>query len=326
MQDDSTPPSTALKLPEGNRQASSRASTHGGVFDVYEFGISFVDQMSAMRGYASSGGWVGLFTVGFGLYISFFVMGFSWVTVLELVLLLIVLALIQSDWVGYRAEPVLFDCRARKVHIFKSIGLPWWQWCWNIFARPRCEVQSYDWGCVSAEVVCYTIFTGQVPRREASLVLTISDRPGSPVEIQRVGVGPSFGFGNQSGPVERWEYIRRMMEGSGPVWTSGESRYQDFAVSLGEALTIAQPLIGPGSHQYWKKGPAMWLLGTISLIALPLTAYIGLNRYVSYRLQRKPQWPVEVLQSVGAGPFTDATLRERLSLEKPGAGGTKRRR
>lgn len=59
--------------------------------DVYEHGISFVDQMSAMRGYAGSAGWVGLFTVGFGLYISIFVMGFSWVAVLELVLLVIVL-------------------------------------------------------------------------------------------------------------------------------------------------------------------------------------------------------------------------------------------
>ncbi|AWH46190.1 hypothetical protein C1926_14720 [Stenotrophomonas sp. ZAC14A_NAIMI4_1] len=101
-------------------------------------------------------------------------------------------------------------------------------------------------------------------------------------------------------------------------------RYQDFAVTLGEALTIAQPLIGPGFHQYWKKGPAMWLLGTLGLIALPLTAFIGLNRYVSYRLQRKPRWPAEILRSVGAGPFTDAILRERLSLEKPAATGKKR--
>ena len=68
----------------------------------------------------------------------------------------------------------------------------------------------------------------------------------------------------------------------------------------------------------------MWLLGTISLIALPLTAYIGLNRYISYRLQRKPRWPVEVLHSVGAGPFTDAVLRQQLSLEKPAGTGKKR--
>ena len=324
MQDDSTAPSTALKLPVKSYQASPRSFTHGGVMDVYEHGISFVDQMSAMRGYASSCGWVGVFSSALGLYISFFVTGVSWVTILQFALLFVFLLFVQTDWVGYRAEPVLFDRPARKVHVFKSLGLPWWQWGWNVFGRPRCEVQSYDWDCVSAEVVSYTIFTGQVPRREASLVLTISDRPGSPVEIQRVGVGPSFGFGNQPGPVERWEYIRRMMEGVGPVWTPGESRYQDFAVSLGEALTIAQPLIGPGSHQYWKKGPAMWLLGTISLIALPLTAYIGLNRYISYRLQRKPRWPAEVLHSVGAGPFTDAVLRQRLSLEKPAGTGKKR--
>ena len=292
--------------------------------DVYEHGISFVDQMSAMRGYASSCGWVGVFSSALGLYISFFVTGLSWVTILQFALLFVFLLFVQTDWVGYRAEPVLFDQAARKVHVFKSLGLPWWQWGWNVFGRPRCEVQSYDWDCAGAEIVSYTIFTGQVPRREASLVLTIADRPGSPVEIHRVGVGPSFGFGNQSGPVERWEYIRRMMEGVGPVWTPGDSRYQDFGVSLGEALTIAQPLIGPGSRQYWKKGPAMWLLGAISLIALPLTAYIGLNRYISYRLQRKPRWPVEVLQSVGAGPFTDAVLRQRLSLEKPAGTGKKR--
>ncbi|GEM_PF-1034909 len=324
MQHDVTTSSPPLKLPERNRQASRRAFTHGGVLDVYENGISFVDQMSAMRGYASSCGWVGVFSAVLGLYISFFITGVSWVTVLQFVLLFVFLFFVQIDWVGYRAEPVLFDQPARKVHVFKSLGLPWWQWGWNVFGRPRCEVQSYNWDCVSAEVVSYTIFTGQVPRREASLVLTITDRPGGSVEIQRVGVGPSFGFGNPSGPVERWEYIRRMMEGVGPVWTPGESRYQDFGVSLGEALTIAQPLIGPGSRQHWKKGPAMWLLGTISLIALPLTAYIGLNRYISYRLQRKPRWPAEVLQSVGAGPFTDAVLRQRLSLEKPAVTGKRR--
>jgi len=326
MQHDSTTSSPALRLPERNRQASPRASTYGGVLDVYEYGISFVDQMSAMRGYASSCGWVGVLTTIFGLYVSFFVTGFSWVTILQFVLLFVFLLFVQIDWVGYRAEPVLFDCRARKVHVFKSVGLPWWQWGWNIFGRPRCEVQSFDWDCVRAEVVSYTIFTGQVPRRESSLVLTISDRPGSTLEIQRVGVGPSFGYGNTFGAAERWEFIRRMMEGVGPVWTAGESRYQDFAVSLGEALTIAQPLIGPGSRQYWKKGPAMWLLGTLSLIALPLTAYIGLNRYLSYRLQRRPRWPAEIQQSVGAGPFTDAILRERLSIGKPTAAGRTRRR
>ncbi|WP_430543710.1 DUF6708 domain-containing protein [Stenotrophomonas maltophilia] len=187
-------------------------------------------------------------------------------------------------------------------------------------------MQSFDWDCVRAEVVTYTVFTGQVPRRESSLVLAISDLPGGALEVQRVGVGPSFGYGNSTGAVERWEFVRRMMEGVGPVWSSSEARYQDFAVSLGEALTVAQPLIGPGSRQYWKKGLAMWLLGAVGLIALPLTAYIGLNRYLSYRLQRKPRWPPNVLNSVGAAPFTDAVLRGRLSIEKPKEAGRKRRR
>lgn len=326
MQGESAASSTVLKLPERERQASSRPSTQGGVLEVYAHGLAFVDQVSAMRGYLSSCGWIGAFGVSIGLYVSFFVTRVSWVTFLEFALLFVFLMFIQSDWVGYRGEPVLFDQRGKRVHVFKSLGLPWWQWGWNLFGSPRCEVQSYDWACVRAEVVSYTIFTGQVPRRESSLVLVISDGPAGSVEVQRVGVGPSFGPGNTSGPIDRWEFIRRMMQGSGPVWTPAEVCYQDFGVGLAEALTIAQPLIGPGSGQYWRKGPVMWLLGTISLVALPLTAYIGLNRYVSYRLQRRPEWPLEVKHSLGQGPFSEAALRERAASADSRASRVERRR
>lgn len=215
----------------------------------------------------------------------------------------------QSDFVGFRYEPVLFDRAAGKVHIFKSLGLPWWQWGWNMFGKPRSEVQSFDWNCVDAEVYSFTIFTGQVPRRESTLILSIKDAPGSSREIQRVGVGPTFAYGDVVGPMERWEYVRQFMQGEGPVWARGETRFQDFGVTFWESLTLAQPLVGPGCGVHWRKGPLMWVFGLVFLIFMPLTAYFGLVRYASYRLKRKPTWPSDVQASIGRGPLSDAALQ-----------------
>lgn len=293
-----------MRLPSRADQVSAIAATHGAVIEVYENGLSFVDQVSVMRGYLSSGGFLGLVGAALGVHVTI-QLGASWLLLVQLFLAFIALLFIQVDWVGYRYEPVLFDRSSAKVHIFKSLGLPWWQWGWNIFGRPKSEVQSFDWGCVEAEVVSFTIFTGQIPRRECSLVLSIKNEPGGDVEIQRVGVGPTFGYGDTSGAIERWEYVRRLMEKQGPVWVPGEYRFKDFGTGFWESLTMGQPLIGPGCGMNWRKGPLIWMLGVIALIAFPLTAYAGLCRYASYRFKRTPVWPRSIKRSVGAGPFDD---------------------
>lgn len=95
----------------------------------------------------------------------------------------------------------------------------------------------------------------------------------------------------------------------GPAWAPGEVRYKDFGVTFWESLTLMQPLIGPGSSKYWAKGPLMWIGGAVCLIAFPLSAYIGLNRYLSFRLKRAPKWPDDIRASIGAGPFDDARLK-----------------
>jgi len=306
MNIDESSRTSIMHLPSRTKEASAIATTHGAVIEVYENGLSFVDQVGLMRGYLSSGGFLGLVGVALGVYVSV-KLGASWLLLFQLFLLYIALLFIQIDWVGYRYEPVLFDRSSAKVHIFKSMGLPWWQWGWNIFGRPKSEVQSFDWDCVEAEVVSFTIFTGQIPRRECSLVLSIKNEPGGAVEIQRVGVGPTFAYGDTSGAIERWEYIRRLMERCGPVWTPDEYRFRDFGTGFWESVTIGQPLIGPGCGANWRKGPLVWMLGLLALIAFPITAYAGMCRYISFRLKRRPRWPESVKLSVGAGPFDDAT-------------------
>jgi len=310
--------SFTLVMPPKTESASSRACSHGGVLSVYERGLSFVDQMGVLRGYLSSLGALGvglgfagmLFTASQTISLGGWV--FPILACVMLFVLFVNLIFVQEDWTGYRYEPVLFDAPARRVHIFKSLGMPWWQLGWNLFGRPRSEVQSFDWACVDAEVVTFTIFTGQVPRRESALVLSIKESPGGSVEIQRVGVGPSFAYGDVTSPVQRWEYVRRFMQGEGPAWAPGEVRYKDFGVTFWESLTLMQPLIGPGSSKYWAKGPLMWIGGAVCLIAFPLSAYIGLNRYLSFRLKRAPKWPDDIRASIGAGPFDDARLKEMV--------------
>ncbi|MEN5206806.1 DUF6708 domain-containing protein [Stenotrophomonas terrae] len=306
MNTDESSRTSIVHLPSRTNRASATATTHGAVIEVYENGLSFVDQVGLMRGYLSSGGFLGLVGVALGIYASVR-LGSSWLILPQLFLFFIALLFIQIDWVGYRYEPVLFDRSSAKIHIFKSIGLPWWEWGWNIFGRPKSEVQSFDWDCVEAEVVSFTIFTGQIPRRECSLVLSIKNEPGGAVEIQRVGVGPTFGYGDTSGAIERWEYIRRLMERRGPVWTPDEYRFRDFGTGFWESVTIGQPLIGPGCGANWRKGPLVWILGLMALVAFPITAYAGMCRYISFRMKRRPTWPEIVKLSVGAGPFDDAT-------------------
>ena len=319
MDADESSRASIIHLASRTNQASATATTRGAVIEVYENGLSFVDQVGLMRGYLSSGGFLGLVGVALGVYASV-KLGASWLLLLQLLLLFIALLFIQIDWVGYRYEPVLFDCSSAKVHIFKSMGLPWWQWGWNIFGRPKSKVQSFDWDCVEAEVVSFTIFTGQIPRRECSLVLSIKNEPGGAAEIQRVSVGPVFGYGDTSGAIERWEYVRRFMEGSGPVWTPDEYRFRDFGTGFWESVTIGQPLIGPDCGANWRKGPLVGTFGLLSLIAFPITAYAGICRYISYRLKRTLTWPESVKLSVGAGPLDDASV---MAIHRANAGSNK---
>lgn len=275
-------------------------SVSGAVLRVYQEALVFVDQISVVRGYLAANGLMGL-----PLAIVFFidlVRDGRWMLAgFTLFIALVLLAFIQIDCVGFRYAPVVVNRRLHSVHVFVPLMLPWWQWCWKLWGRSGWEVQTFDWHCIRAEVVHFTMFTGQIPRRESALVFAVSESPGSTKVIQRFGVGPTSAYGDIDSLLRRWEHIRRFMQERGPVWVTGDVRFSDFGVGLWDAATFLQPLFNPlfadlrqSRRQWW-----IWPIGVLALIGLPLTVPLGLVRWLAFRLNAEPVWPKHVLTSLG---------------------------
>lgn len=237
---------------------------------------------------------------------------------------------IQVDWIGFRHHPVLMNRATGKVHAFESGLLPWWQWGWNLWGRPPHKVQTYDWDCIRGEIVQVSIFTGQIVRREQGLVFAVTESPGSHKVVERFGVGTMDGYGLIDGLLSRWEFIRAFMRNEGPLWRPGDGLYEEEAEGFWESLLFLQPaywlVTDPSSRREWWN----WPLAVLMVIGLPLTAYIGLMRYLSGRFKREPVWPKEVLESLGGPPLTEAQPLEIAAAEpapsKKPTGGTRRRR
>jgi hypothetical protein len=330
LADDLNPPNgqAVALLPAADVQSSHEARTGGGVVRVYPDGLAFVDQLGAMRGYLSAGGLMAL-----PLAIAMLIMGISngwWLPLIMVVILLwLALLFIQVDWVGFRYEPVLLNRALGKVHVFKAMGLPWWQWGWKLWGRTRYEIDTYDWSCVRAEVVEFTIFTGQISRRESGLVFAITDVPGGRDVVQRFGVGPSFGYGDLQSPVQRWEHIRRFMRHEGPAWTLMDSLYEDWGVAFWPSFWVLQPLFDDRAVAWRQKGILAWMAGVGMLFFLPFTAYMGLVRYLSYRLKREPAWGKDILASLGGPALTHEQLSALALADakaKPGKASKRRPR
>lgn len=330
LADDLNPPNgqAVALLPAADVQSSHEARTGGGVVRVYPDGLAFVDQLGAMRGYLSAGGLMAL-----PLAIAMLIMGISngwWLPLIMVVILLwLALLFIQVDWVGFRYEPVLLNRALGKVHVFKAMGLPWWQWGWKLWGRTRYEIDTYDWSCVRAEVVEFTIFTGQISRRESGLVFAITDVPGGRDVVQRFGVGPSFGYGDLESPVQRWEHIRRFMRYERAAWTLMDSLYEDWGVAFWPSFWLLQPLFDDRAVAWRRKGILAWMAGVGMLFFLPFTAYMGLVRYLSYRLKREPAWGKDILASLGGPALTHEQLSALALADakaKPGKASKRRPR
>jgi hypothetical protein len=88
---------------------------------------------------------------------------------------------------------------------------------------------------------------------------------------------------------------------------------------LWDALTFGQPLLGPGSGEYWS-GKALngwWFLtipaGFIFMILLPFTAAAGLLRWISHAVKREPKWPAEIMASVGGAIDATTLMTPKLT-------------
>jgi hypothetical protein len=330
LQDSPDPPNEKphIVLPPSTVSVHRAPLTGGSVLKAFPNGLVFVDQLGAMRGYLAANAVMGLPLVS--LLLVELIRDERWfLGTLTALLALLLLGFIQYDFVGFRYQPVLVNRGLGQVHVFVGHMLPWWQWFWKLWGRSGWEVQTYDWRCIRAEVIQFTIFSGQVPRRESALVFAVTDAPGSNKVIQRFGVGPTSAYGDIDSLVRRWEHIRRFMQGEGPVWVAGDAKFEDFAVSFWDAATFMQPLFNPmfkdlrdsTRHWWW-----IWPLGVAALIGLPLTAPLGIVRWLSYKLNAEPVWPKDVLQSLGGAELSDEQLAGLAAPKIPRIVGRKKRR
>jgi hypothetical protein len=327
-QDQLDPPNEKphIVLPPSTVSVHRSPSATGAILKVYPEALAFVDQLAVVRGYLAANGLIGLpLTV---LFLANLWGDGRWIlAAVTLIIALVLLAFVQIDFVGFRYAPVLVDRRLNRVHVFVPHMLPWWQWFWKLWGRSGWEVQSYDWDCIRAEVVQFTIFSGQIPRRESALVFAVTESPGNTKVIQRFGVGPTSAYGEMDSLLRRWEHIRRFMEERGPAWAKGDAKFSDFGIDFWDAATFMQPLFNPvfadlreGGGHWW-----IWPLGILALVGLPLTVPLGMVRWLSHRANAEPVWPRDVVASLGS-ELSDADLDREIARASGTAGKAKRRR
>jgi hypothetical protein len=267
---------------------------------MYRDGISFIDQLGAMEGILTL---IGLWGGALPLWMVIDYVprqGIPW----SMVALVFVCALmIRADNSKYHYYPVLFDRAAGKIHLFVEVKIPWWKiWQW---IPPR-RIETWDWAQARAEVVEFAVVTGSSARTEYGLVCAITERPGSANVIARFGVGLTSAYDGGEAMVQRWEHIRRFMCEKGPHLAPGDRLYEDDSTgTLWGALTWGQPLLGPGSMDFWtgRVVNGWWFFtipgGALMLTFLPFTVTSGLLRWCLHHLRRAPKWPADIIASVG---------------------------
>jgi hypothetical protein len=229
-------------------------------------------------------------------------MGWSWLYLPLASLVLVACFMLRADMIGHRHSPVLFDRAARKVHLFVSQPPRWWQlWRWT----PTQRIESFDWSCIRAEVVEIVQAGGAgVPRKDYALTLAVVQEPGSTQVRARFGVGLGYPWSPE--PIlSLWEHLRLFMTAKGPHLAPGDTVFVDQTEGFWRSLGFLQPLLSPGAKG-WLTGStfsgAWWFslpFSVFALVMLPLSAACGLIRWITLQLRREPQWPDEILNSVG---------------------------
>lgn len=303
-------------LPTASHSVSSRARSHDTIHAVYPEGISFIDELGAMEGYLTI---LGAMTASLPVWALHYSLthwqshGPDWLTLCIFTpALIIALLMIRSDTIAYRYQPVLFNRATGKVHVFLAQSLTWWK-LWQL--KPPSRIETWDWDCIRAEVVEFTVFTGSgAPSKNYALVGAVVDQPGSLNVISRFGIGGSYPW-SPDPMVERWEHVRRYMRNEGPALAPGDSLFHDASTHrFWAALWFGQPLIGPGSRQYWTGEflNGWWFLtipgGMLFLAMLPFSMAAGLLRWLSHKAKREPKWTPEILASLGGPALSIAEL------------------
>ncbi len=166
------------------------------------------------------------------------------------------------------------------------------------------SVQVFEWSRIRAMIVPFkTVGGGGAMRTNYGLRLVQTDIPNGTQIVASFGVGVPSAYDGGSEPAALWEHLRRFMQEGGPHLGAHDALYVDDSSPsrLWNALWWWQPLLGPGSKQFWI-GPYWFLtipFGLFTLPCLPLTMAGGFIRWLSYCCKRPAPWPPEVLASIG---------------------------
>lgn len=304
-------------LPPPHQPSRATPASNGTILRKYPDGIELIDGSTVVDGMLSMFATVALPAVMFLLLSVEYESLFDYLFIAFMLLGGVIPSVLffRTDFVGYRYEPILFDRATRQVHVFTSQKVWWKLWSWG---RQPFKVDSYPWDCIRGEVVKVVSASGMgTARLMYALVFNVTEEPGSDVVVARFGTGVPSVYDGGGEQVALWEHVRRFMQDNGPHLSEGDSLYQESGHDLWPSLWWWQPLLGPGSREFWIT--PMWLLtipfGLLMMFLLPFTFIGGVVRWLAWQCKAKPRWPARVLDAVGADA---AAHRSTKSSGRPG--------
>lgn len=317
-----------IRLPPVDESVSSTPKSGAMVYKAFPHGLMYGDQVSMMAG-------GGLFLAAiialafckpllFGGE-SFFAISLSTIRtggLFEIILHLLfyglillfsplALVLILGDVIGFRFETsALFDRNAGKIHLLSDHSMPWAPW--------RSKLKSYDWLCVRAEVDTVTLVTGPVVRMEAGLRCVVMDRPNGDTVVDQFVLGVNMPAQHIQPLLDTWEHVRRFMQREGPLFFDQHDMPNK---TLGRQPLWRHLVAGP-KLQIWatfdmfriawsdKSLLAVFagIIGIACLPALVFTMLWGFLPWISALAKRDPEWPTEIIASVGGASLRGKDL------------------
>jgi hypothetical protein len=301
-----------------NKEACGQPRGNSAVNAVYPDAMEIAGFTSAagVKGMGVFAGLFGLVGAAFGWQFGFMILtdarGYAlaaaFFTLFGLVALGVAITFFRLDLFTYRDEPILFNRKTRKVHLFRRrtrMTKPWQPW--------PLVIDTYDWDCITGEIHGgLQLVGGSLPALRYRLLAAVSDAPTGPGRktkvIDRFLLGMEESY--QDDCVARWEHIRRYMEEDGPPLQGGER----LALTRGFSHRLALARGGlwvllPDFYKDFAKHPTSLSLGTLVQVLLsPLLIFFAVFRWLAEISSRAPWWPQEILEAAGGKPLPEAQV------------------
>ena len=223
----------------------------------------------------------------------------------------------RLDLFAYRDEPILFNRKTKKVHLFRrriQMSRPWRPW--------PLAIDTYDWNQITGEIRGGgRLVGGSLPATRNRLVLAINAEPTARGKKGKVIDQVIVGMEEQSAHdcVGRWEHIRRYMEEDGAPLQPG----CDLSMMRGFSHRAAFARGGllfllPGFYRNFAQKPGSLIAGTtVLVILLPMLLPFSFFRWLAEATSRAPWWPPPILDEAGGAPLPESeVLAQRDALAR----------